>query len=420
MASERCLSMGLKVKKVFADYSLTFLSSLLAIGVVQVAVYPCIADRVGGEMYGIFLTVIGIVNSAMPAFGSTLRNASIVTDEDYRACGIRKTDFKYLLMRITPVVSSAVALGLHWMLALDIPSSLVVAILIGCGIVKAYCLIVFRLPIEPIKNTIASFFSCIGYAIGLIFVVRFEWVFLPFLLAEAFSLAYILAKSDVLSGPAKKTIMFPKVSKAYAYLVVTNLVAYCATYIDRILLLPALGAFAVSVYYASSFVGKACTFFVGPMSTVLLSYISVRNTPMTKKQYNTVNAALLVILVVVGIPLVALAPFATNILYPSLAESALPYIGIANAASLLGVANGVNLVIVLKVAPPRCQLVITSFKLVLYCVSILIALLTGELFPFCIALLFSNIVVIAATYLLGRKYVKNQDGAVIMQVNGGE
>ena len=327
-------------------------------------------------------------------------------DDRYRQSGFSRSDFKRLLIFTAPLVSVLVAFGLYVCFSLDTAALIIIFILLMFGIAKAYCLVAFRLPINPKSNLMANAISCIGYVIGLLFVDLFDWWFMPFLLAEMASLGYILLRTDTLRGPLQKTPLFFDASKTYAFLTLTNLVTYCSVYVDRIMLFPILGASAVSTYYTASFVGKACSFFTGPLSTVLLSYISDGSKKLTVKRYDVLNGMLVVVIVAVGFPLLLLAPFVTGLLYPSLVDQAMPYIYLANAASLLGVANGINMVIVLKAAPAQWQLIISMIKLLLYTSAIMVVSLTGSLLHFCLALLVANIVIFALTYFVGRIYVK--------------
>lgn len=393
-------------KRIASDYVLTFLSTLVMVGVVQLAVYPSIARCTGAGSYGVFLTAMGVVNSVMPAFGSTLRNAHIVLDSDYEERGFSRSDFKVLLLATSPTVAFAVALGLNSLILHDAVSMLFVCALLVVGIARAYCLVVFRLPVNPKRNLISSLFSCAGYLVGLPFAVGFGLMFMPFLLAESFGLVYCLVKTEVLRCRASRTPLFPCAAKTHSFLVLTSLVTYCSVYIDRIMLFPLLGAASVSTYYASSFVGKACSFFMSPASTLLLSYISERGSAITLSRYDKLNALFFAIVAMLGGILLLLAPFFTRLLYPSLVDAAMPYIYIANAASLLGVANGANVTILLKVAPTWWQLVISIMKLGLYVLVVSILAVAGTLHAFCWGLLVSNAAVITLTYLIGRHYVK--------------
>ena len=392
-------------KRALADYSLTFLSSVATIGVIQIFVYPYVARVLDNQAYGLFLTLMGVANSLMPAFGSTLRNTRIVMNEEYAIRICPKSDFKRIACFVAPSVAVLSTTAMSMVYHMDAFNALIMAALLACGILKAYGLFVFRLPIDPRKNLKASLASCVGYLAGLPLVAFADWWFFPFLLAEALSLAYVLKESPIFEGSISASSLYPSALKMYSYLTITNLITYCSVYIDRILLYPLLGPIAVTTYYAASFVGKACTFLMSPLSTVLLSYISDGSHCLTVKRYDLLNGSILLGACIVGALLLAAAPLITTILYPDLVSDAMPFIYIGNAASLLGVVNGVNMVIVLKAAPAQWQLIISIAKLALYVMAALFAGSAGNLTVLCVALLFSNIAIYLMTYFVGRFYL---------------
>lgn len=247
-------------KRALADYSLTFLSSVATIGVIQIFVYPYVARVLDNQAYGLFLTLMGVANSLMPAFGSTLRNTRIVMNEEYAIRNCPKSDFKRIACFVAPSVAVLSTTAMSMVYHMDAFNALIMAALLACGILKAYGLFVFRLPIDPRKNLKASLASCVGYLAGLPLVAFADWWFFPFLLAEALSLAYVLKESPIFEGSISASSLYPSALKMYSYLTITNLITYCSVYIDRILLYPLLGPIAVTTYYAASFVGKACTF----------------------------------------------------------------------------------------------------------------------------------------------------------------
>ena len=387
------------------DYLLTFAGSCVSVGVLQLAVYPCLAQTLGSEKYGTFLTAIAIINAIIPTFGSTLRNAHIVLYAEYQEAGCSFDDFKRILLCVAPMISLLTAILLIILFQINILWSILVAFLLFSGIAKAYAIVVFRLPINPKKMFYVSALSGIGYIIGLPFLnIDGCWV-IPFLLSETLGLLYTLKESWEFKHNSDLSPLLGKAKKTYTVLIASNVVSYCVTYIDRFLLYPLFGAAAVSTYYAASFIGKACTFFVAPFSTVLLSYISDGKVAVSFKKYNILNFGTMAFAFFSFLLIALVAPWLTSFLYPSLVESALPYIYVGNAASLLYVVNGVNLTIVLKVAPARWQLFISAIKLLVYAIVILLSFLFGDLYYFCLGMLFSGLFVFVFTYFVGAFYI---------------
>jgi len=100
------------------------------------------------------------------------------------------------------------------------------------------------------------------------------------------------------------------------------------------------------------------------------------------------------------------------ILYPTLYDQALSLMPLGNAASIFAVVNSFNMVVVLKVAPPRLQVVSSLFRLVLYAASIAFSSWVGSLWVLCLLMLISNAVSYLFTYSVGLFYMK-RSGAMV-------
>ena len=66
------------LKNVSEDVTLNILASLLSTGVMQFVLYPQLAIRLGDELYGEMLTVMGIVSILSLSLGNNLFNALIL------------------------------------------------------------------------------------------------------------------------------------------------------------------------------------------------------------------------------------------------------------------------------------------------------------------------------------------------------
>lgn len=377
------------LKKASTDFALTIGATVVLVGTLQLLVYPFLAWKLDGDRYGLFLVAIGIVNALEPSFGSTLCNTRIIRNERYEKAGIGPGDFKYLLSISAPVLAVATAIVCWQLLSMDLLMALAVGILTGMSIVKAYCLVAFRLHFNSKKLLLVNLLTALGYVVGM--GVAFASGFWPFvfILGEAFALACFARCSNVFSEPYGKTRL-----------------------VDRLLLYPALGPSAVSTYYVATFFGKTFSFFSSPISSIMLSYMSDGVVKITVRRYHLVNLFILA----AGLFMYAIAffigPLFAMILYPTLYDQALSLMPLGNAASIFAVVNSFNMVVVLKVAPPRLQVVSSLFRLVLYAASIAFSSWVGSLWVLCLLMLISNAVSYLFTYSVGLFYMK-RSGAMV-------
>lgn len=400
------------LKKASTDFALTIGATVVLVGTLQLLVYPFLAWKLDGDRYGLFLVAIGIVNALEPSFGSTLCNTRIIRNERYEKAGIGPGDFKYLLSISAPVLAVATAIVCWQLLSMDLLMALAVGILTGMSIVKAYCLVAFRLHFNSKKLLLVNLLTALGYVVGM--GVAFASGFWPFvfILGEAFALACFVRCSNVFSEPYGKTRLFGSSLRTYVSLIASNLITYSSVYVDRLLLYPALGPSAVSTYYVATFFGKTFSFFSSPISSIMLSYMSDGVVKITVRRYHLVNLFILA----VGLFMYAIAffigPLFAMILYPTLYDQALSLMPLGNAASIFAVVNSFNMVVVLKVAPPRLQVVSSLFRLVLYAASIAFSSWVGSLWVLCLLMLISNAVSYLFTYSVGLFYMK-RSGAMV-------
>ena len=114
--------------------------------------------------------------------------------------------------------------------------ALAVGILTGMSIVKAYCLVAFRLHFNSKKLLLVNLLTALGYVVGM--GVAFASGFWPFvfILGEAFALACFARCSNVFSEPYGKTRLFGSSLRTYVSLIASNLITYSSVYVDRLLL----------------------------------------------------------------------------------------------------------------------------------------------------------------------------------------
>ena len=79
--------MAMKTKGRFGSISKDFfyniLASVILTGVMQVVVYPFLALKFNNQEYGTLLTIMGIANTVIVAFGNTLNNVRLIVNNDY-------------------------------------------------------------------------------------------------------------------------------------------------------------------------------------------------------------------------------------------------------------------------------------------------------------------------------------------------
>lgn len=114
----------------------------------------------------------------------------------------------------------------------------------------------------------------IGALVGLCFVAQSNLPLLPFIVAEvAASLCVIIIRfaNREVTLTLSRTPEYPATRKKFIYLAAVALLVNLVSYLDRLLIVPLLGAGALAIYYAASALAKVLSMITNPVANTLLS-----------------------------------------------------------------------------------------------------------------------------------------------------
>lgn len=402
----KMLSNSRRIKSLSKDFIYNIVASLVLTGISQIVVYPVLAYRYTDAEYGTILTVMGIVNTLIVAFGNTLNNVRLIMATEYDQNN-RIGDFNILL---------AVTAGCVFLidiavcsLIFDVPFYITIGLGIFAvvGTIKSYYSVAFRLILDFKKILIQNIIGAVGYllGIGLLYVVPY-WVF-PFLISEMFQVVYIFYNSKLHREPFVFTEFFLQSSVKYLILIATGFSSTLITYLDRIVIYPLLGAGAVSTYTVAAYFGKALGILMTPIAGVLLGYYAQKGFSMSRKLFWGINGITLFVGVVFMIISAIVAPPVTHLLYPTIYDSASSFIFIANLAATINVLCSLTQASVLKFAPTWLQIIKELAYGVVYIVCGYLLLNTYGLMGFCIAAVAANLIKLIVLYFIGTVYIEN-------------
>lgn len=395
-------SLARKERKIVIDFIYNIIASVVLTAILQIIVYPSLAMLFSAEVYGQMLTIIGIANIFVVSFGGGLNNARLIQNSLYEEKGFTG-DFS-LLLWISSCIGPIV-FGILTFVFFKVKGVAFVLLLlyVSLGVINGYYSVAFRIVINYRANLIYNVIKGIGHIVGLVLAYTVQNWSITFLLGELFGLIYVLYVTSIYKEKIQLTSLFLKTFKIYLVLIGTNLISNIVNYLDRIFLYPILGGEEVSIYTVSSFVGKMVGLLVTPVAGVLLSYYAQRNFQMTVKKYWLINGITMIGGGVAGMVAIILAPWITQLLYPTIAEAARPYMILANAASMVGALSNILSPSVLKFANIFWQMVIQLVYVALYALLGYYFMIGYGLSGFCLASLLVNLV--RMTMLLGIGHV---------------
>lgn len=387
----------------YKDFILSLLASAVTTAASQLITYPLLARLCTQEEYGLILTIMGIGNVIILAFGNSLNNVRLVMNAEYEEKQV-EGDFLPMLSVLT---LTGTVIYCIYLCNFGKNHPITVLMLTGfalVGILQSYGSVAFRIKINYFKNLMLCIWIAVGNVLGItIFYLTKQFAFwaMTFLFGQAVGLIYIYTRSDLFREKKRKTVLFWKTAKKECVLLFTTLCANLLVYLDRLLLYPLLGAEAVSIYTVSSFFGKSLAILMTPISSVLLSYYAQRDFEMTRSRFWKTNSlTLLVSAAFMGLSVI-LSEWVTGFLYPTIIEQAKPFLFMANLAAVVNVIGNMVSPAVLKYASTSWMAVNQIVYMILYLgLGILLSRNDG-LRGFSYAALIAGVVRVLIFYIVG-------------------
>lgn len=394
-----------KIKKVSGDFFYNILASVIYLGVLQIVVYPIIADYFGAEINGLFLTIIAIVNVICMTLGSMLNNARLIQNSKYieiKASG----DFNILLLAATAIGAVALLLVMNIGFTIDIATQVLVVAYLMVYIINTYVSVAYRLRLNFKMNLAANIVTSIGLLMG-IFLMKYTKLWpMPFVISGILTSLFLLRTTDLLREPCRKTPLFKDTSMRYGFLMISGILSGLVMYLDKFIVFPSLGGAAVTTYNTASFFGKSLGMLMMPIAGILLSYYARTTFVMTRKRFWRINAVVFSASIVFFLISLWLSPWFTGLLYPKYIGSAMPFIVLANLAAIIGVAALMTDPVVLKFAPTYWQIILYLTYAVAYIGLSIILIIRYNLLGLCIASICANSLKLISLYFLGNHYLK--------------
>ncbi|MDI3312130.1 MAG: hypothetical protein QJR05_12000, partial [Thermoanaerobacterium sp.] len=247
----------------------------------------------------------------------------------------------------------------------------------------------------------------LGYLIGLCLFLFYEnWVII-FLLGELIALMFLFATTNILKEPYKITARFFSTTNDLLQLLMSNTISNILNYLDRLIILPILGAEKVAIYYSVSILGKMTLVVLSPMMGVALSYL-VRIKSITKKVFRLfVISAILAGIFTFGITNY-ITPYFLYYFYPNISGKAGTISTIAVAGTSIGIIATILYPVLLRFSDMKWQTIIQIVFGIIYIVSGILLMKQYGLKGFCMGVLLSNTIRLFLMIAIGELTIKNK------------
>lgn len=393
-------------KKAFSDLAINIFASTAIVIALQIITLPYIGRNVSADYFGFIVSLYGISNIVILFLGTALNNARLLENGKYIEKNITG-DFSILLI-ISVIFSVIIMLAIvHIYSKLILQDKIIFVIITALGIIRSYATVYFRLELKYKSIFYNSICLCIGYGIGILLYKLIKIPTLSLLLGELFALVNILISTPILKDKLSITKLLYNTVKSFTSLSISSLCASLSSYMDRIIIIPILGAGNSSIYYTASFASKMFSIISSPISNVMLSYLARIKKDKFRQYYVIISIVFLSLSIIIFLLLAIFSPIVLKILYPQFYYEAIKYVYLTNIAVALSISITLLWPIMLRYCPISLRIVTQVINVVSYMILALVLMHYFGLYGYCYAVIIENIMMVTLLLVMTRKYIQN-------------
>lgn len=305
-----------KIKGFIKDMFINTFSFGIYIITQQIILMPIMSRILSQEEYANYIIYISVFAIISNVLGSELGIVRQIRDDKEEG-----KSYNRILAILIPIILVISAISLYFLKynIVDISFLTISIILANIRLYSASC---FRMNKDFKKVLLQNVIYLIGILIGLAMYIKWNYVWIPALVAEMFTFIYNLFNTDILkAGISKKRDK--DIIKTFSNLGFISLLVNGVVYFDKILIYPILGGTAVTLYYATSAMSKVINLIVNPLYSVILSWLKDNDEKFKSKIVSLtikINIPVLIFSFVISVPLTYIA---LKILYPQYFAEAL-------------------------------------------------------------------------------------------------
>ena len=365
-------------------------------GVLQLFIYPSFNSRLGAEKMGDVLYALSILAIFSPALGSAANNARLVEKREH---DVKNGDILLVMFPLSVIFAVLYVMIISGYL-FDPLEYIMAGVLLVLTVFRYYGDVEYRLSLNYKGYFVYYLTISLGYIAGvLLYPVTNSWI-LVFLIGEVASNVVVLISGKIYR-PLTLSENHTQISRKILVLTLSYLLYNGVLNLDRILLQNLIDSETVTIYYVGSLLGKTAALLVGPLNSVILSYMSKNNTQITRKQYMKISAVIIGVGAVIFAVILAVMPLFVNILYKDISARVLEISTVANLSQIICFSSSLLLTIMLTFASAKWQLIIQASYAAVFLALGIAGAKIGGLQGFIIAILLANIIRLVLVFGIG-------------------
>jgi len=390
------------IKKIIIDICLNIIATSLPLIILQFIIQPYVAKKIGSDLYGSMLTMIGFLHIGMGVFGTSLNNTRLIDDNKYKK---EKGDFNSFLAILVFIDVMTVWFVIDLYNFPKDPIALILFILSSMSsVISTYLVVEYRLSLSYKRILVSKVILTIGFSLGTyIFTITHIWQWI-FFLGYGLELMYVLLTTHIWLEPFKFTQNVWKTLRRIVLLALSALIRTLLNYFDRLFIFPLFGGTALSVYYAATIVGKTMGLLVGPLSNVLISY-SVHIKRVSIHQYILYSISIIILGIIGYYGCLIVSTPLIKFLYPEFLQRSIRYVPITIAIAMIELYYSLLWPFVLRFGKTSYPTYISIIRAVVYILLAICLVQKFDVMAICYAGLFSSLIQAFVVFSLGFKII---------------
>lgn len=388
-----------KNKKIATDLLYSIGAIALMNIVLQFIAYPIVNRTLGETEFGNMLFWAGVISVLAPSFGQSVNNTRLVHP---KRDNTQNGDYNSVLL-----LFSAISLVVVIIIGRIENYGWIPVVILGYVLVfsvfRNYSTVEYRLTLDYKRQFFFYAILSVGYVAGAFLCLYSASWFPVYIIGETLAVLYVVVKGSIYKRPLGKSDYAADVRKRCITLAGAYLLTNLMMNLDRFVLKFIVGEEAVSQYYVLSLIGKTIALIGGPLSSVIIGYISKEQYKLSRKQFGEIVLIMLGAGIIFWMAACVATPVFIYIFYPNLSNGNLGLNMIVNAAQILYFLTNLLLVVVLTICSEKWQFIIQFSYTIIFILLAVFSTIRWEVPGFSIAALGANLFYMAFTVSVGLK-----------------
>ena len=357
-------------------------------GVLQLVIYPYMNKYMGADTAGFAISIMSIVAIMGASFGSSANYSRLIRRMHY---DVKNGDFNIFLL-ISFVIAAIVSGVVTITVAHDgVGFFILFLILLILSIARYYGDVEFRLSLNYKGYFVYYLLVGLGYVLGIgLYLLTKNWMAI-IITGEIAALVFVYFRGTIFRPlTVERSEHFSENMKSMFTLTGSNLLTTIASNADKVMILAFIGATGVTVFHASSIIGKTISLFTVPLNSVLIGYITRYKGEFQRKHFLYIGGILLAIGLIMTAACYIGSRIFVGLLYVNVYEEAKKYFFMANAGQVFYFISSTFMLILLRFTGETYQLAINLVYLIVFLLIAIPATIVFKLDGIVYAIMIAN------------------------------